>query len=178
MTRPPSTTHRVALRLRSAVPFRLRWEADVLRKHPRLAAAVQQVLASQRGITAAEVNPRTGRILVRHDASLTPGDVERLVRLALATEPLTAVQYRTWNERTANNGAACKVDHYHGDACGHDHGHDHADEVRGAVRSDSAGGPFASSSRTMRSPWGSIPAGFSSVPWESSIRSSQRRCTI
>src|SRR5690349_14270967 len=100
---PTPTTPDGALKLRSAVPFRLRWEAPALANQPRRAAAVQNALEGQRGITAAEVNPRTGRLLVRHDRSLGQGDVEGLVRAALAAPPMTPSQYGAWLEAASRD---------------------------------------------------------------------------
>ena len=58
---------RSGLRLRSAVPGRMRWEAEALRDRPRKASAVERTLQQMAGIISAQVTPLTGRLLVRYD---------------------------------------------------------------------------------------------------------------
>jgi len=125
----------IRLHLRSLLPGRLRWDAPPLLRQPRLAAAVEDDLKARPGIRQVEANPRTGRILVAHDPALPRCEIEALVRAALALPPLSRPEFRTWErERAESNGeAVCKVDHYHGDACGHDHDHEHGGDIRGAV---------------------------------------------
>jgi hypothetical protein len=71
------------LRLRSAVPGRMRWEAEALRDRPRKAAAVERTLQQMGGIISAQITPLTGRLLVRYDTGLNAQDVATMVRAAL-----------------------------------------------------------------------------------------------
>jgi Heavy metal associated domain 2/ABC 3 transport family len=77
------------VRVRSAVPGRMRWEAEVLRGRPRKAAAVELALRQIVGIISAEVTPRTGRLLVRYDIGLTEQWVAAMVQASLHAQPFT-----------------------------------------------------------------------------------------
>ena len=71
------------LRLRSAAPGRMRWEAEALRYRPRKAAAVEKTLQQMAGILPAQVTPLTGRLLVRHDTGLSAREIAAMVHAAL-----------------------------------------------------------------------------------------------
>jgi Heavy metal associated domain 2/ABC 3 transport family len=71
------------LRLRSAVPGRMRWEAEALRDHARKAAKVERTLQQIAGIISAQVTPLTGRLLVRYDAGLSADEIAAMVHAAL-----------------------------------------------------------------------------------------------
>jgi Heavy metal associated domain 2/ABC 3 transport family len=71
------------LRLRSAVPGRMRWEAEALRDHDRKAAKVERTLQQIAGIISAQVTPLTGRLLVRYDAGLSADEIAAMVHAAL-----------------------------------------------------------------------------------------------
>lgn len=71
------------LRLRSAVPGRMRWEVEALRDRPRKAAAVERTLQQMAGILSAQVTPLTGRLLVRYDIGLSAQEIAAMVHAAL-----------------------------------------------------------------------------------------------
>jgi Heavy metal associated domain 2/ABC 3 transport family len=71
------------LRLRSAVPGRMRWEAEALRDHDRKAAKVERTLQQMAGIISAQVTPLTGRLLVHHDTGLSAEEIAAMVHAAL-----------------------------------------------------------------------------------------------
>jgi Heavy metal associated domain 2/ABC 3 transport family len=71
------------LRLRSAVPGRMRWAAEALRDRPRKAAAVERTLQQMAGILSAQVTPLTGRLLVRYDIGLSAQEIAAMVHAAL-----------------------------------------------------------------------------------------------
>jgi cation-transporting P-type ATPase C len=121
------------LRIRSAVPGRIRYEVELLRGQPRRAAAIALALAQQPGIRTAEANPRTGRILVYYDKILSQETVETLVRAALTSSPLSLEAYRTWQQEQntgQKNFTANNDDHQHPrhDLSTQDHTHDHDHE--------------------------------------------------
>jgi hypothetical protein len=78
------------LRLRSAVPGRVRWEVAGLRNRPWRAATVEMALRHTPGILAVEATPLTGRLLVRYDAGLSMQEITRMVYAALYAPPLTS----------------------------------------------------------------------------------------
>jgi ATP-binding cassette subfamily B protein len=53
-----------AIRLRSAIPGRERWEVDVIKQRPQLARRVGESLRSNPSFSEVEANPMTGRVLV------------------------------------------------------------------------------------------------------------------
>ena len=59
------------------IPGRLRLRAASLRRDPRAAGALAAQLRAMPGVLAAEVNPRTGSLLIRHDAA--PGRAAALL---------------------------------------------------------------------------------------------------
>jgi len=63
----------IELRLRSAVPGRERWEADVLRSRRRLSELLESRLRSAEEFREVKVNPVTGRILVQFDPAAVDG---------------------------------------------------------------------------------------------------------
>lgn|SRR5882724_390732 len=69
--------------LRSAVPGRMRWEAEALRDRPRKAAAVEMTLQQMAGIISAQVTPLTGRLLVRYDTGVSAQGIAVMVHAAL-----------------------------------------------------------------------------------------------
>src|SRR5438445_10363125 len=79
----PEVLGKIKLRLRSARRGRERWEAECIRRRPRLAQQVQFALAAAPGVLQAEANPITGRILVVYDPSTFAGTVETLVQRVL-----------------------------------------------------------------------------------------------
>jgi hypothetical protein len=92
------------IRLRSAVPGRMRWEVAGLRNRPRTAAAVAVALERMPGILSVEATPRTGRLLVRYDASLTAEAVMAVVEAALyaaapTPEATEALSHQTTDRR-------------------------------------------------------------------------------
>ena len=77
---------------RSVVPGRQRWDVGVVRGRPRVAALLETALRESPGIGMVRANPVTGRLLVYHDAALSSGDVNLLVRQAVALAlPQTAM---------------------------------------------------------------------------------------
>jgi ATP-binding cassette subfamily B protein len=73
----------IELRLRSSIPGRERWDADIIYRRPKLAQQVQFALSAAPGVVQAEANPFTGRILVVYDAAKFEGIVETLILRAL-----------------------------------------------------------------------------------------------
>jgi hypothetical protein len=78
-----SQTRQAGLCLRSAVPGRMRWEAEALRGRPRRAAAVELTLQQMPGIIAAQATPLTGRLLIRYDVGLSDREITGMVHAAL-----------------------------------------------------------------------------------------------
>jgi ABC 3 transport family len=76
------------LRLRSAVPGRIRWEVEALRNRPRKAAAVALALQQSVGVLSVEATPLTGRLLVNHDIGLTAQEIAAMVQAALRASAL------------------------------------------------------------------------------------------
>jgi manganese/zinc-transporting P-type ATPase C len=124
------------IRVRSAVPGRIRFETKALRGRPRLAAAVEEALEHQPGLLVVEATPHTGRLLVRYTSPLTSSDVEALVHTALASPPLSVEAYHA--RQTQPNGRN-HVHHEHSHE--NEHGHDHdGDKLPGHVRNLFVGG--------------------------------------
>ncbi|MEV7864023.1 ATP-binding cassette domain-containing protein [Streptomyces hirsutus] len=76
---PPS-----GIRARSVIPGRQRWEVGMVRGRPRLAHILESTLRKIPGITQAQVNSVTGKVLVHHDATVGGPDVGQAVRRAAA----------------------------------------------------------------------------------------------
>lgn len=55
------------------VPGRIRIRMAALRRDPRAAARVRQLIGACRGVLQVEANPITGSLLVRYDPQLTSG---------------------------------------------------------------------------------------------------------
>jgi manganese-transporting P-type ATPase C len=113
---------RMVVRLRSAVPGRMRWEAEVLRGRPRKAAAVEMTLQQMPGVHSVEATPLTGRLLVRYDADLSPQKISAMVQTALRTPALSPETYAALNHssnRQRHVGVPVHHDHTNGDE--HDH---------------------------------------------------------
>ena len=60
----PCSNGSSGLRLRSAVPGRVRWDVQALLRAPRRASAVECALHDVPGVRHATANPVTGRVLV------------------------------------------------------------------------------------------------------------------
>lgn len=100
------------LRLRSAVPGRMRWEAEALRDRPRKAAAVEITLLQMAGILSAQVTPLTGRLLVRYDTGLSAREIAAMVHAALqAPQPTHEVgeilPHKTPSQRNGKTSLGC-----------------------------------------------------------------------
>jgi hypothetical protein len=92
------------LRLRSAVPGRIRWEVEALRNRPRKAAAVAMALRQMVGIHSVEATPLTGRLLVYHDIGLTAQEIAAMVQAALRTSALAYAACEIRREAPALHG--------------------------------------------------------------------------
>ena len=79
--------------LRSQVHGRERWYIDALEDNPHLAAAVELVLRSDKGVEGARANPLTGRVLVQYNPDLLSEPVEALIRRALAFGPMSSEEF-------------------------------------------------------------------------------------
>src|SRR5260370_1124062 len=73
-----------SLKLCSGVKGRERWHVEGLQGNHRLAAAVELVLRSEQGITAATANPLTGRVLVHYLPGRLAVPVKSVLQAALA----------------------------------------------------------------------------------------------
>ncbi|MFJ9442299.1 ATP-binding cassette domain-containing protein [Kitasatospora sp. NPDC101235] len=71
------------MRPRSVIPGRQRWDVKPVLGRPRTAEILAAALRRIPGITEAQANPVTGRVLVRHDARVSATDVGRIVRRAV-----------------------------------------------------------------------------------------------
>jgi ATP-binding cassette subfamily B protein len=83
---PLMTRHsrpRTRLSPRSVVPGRQRWDVHVVRGRPALARLTEASLHQTPGIEEARVNPVTGRVLLRHDRTISPREAARLLRRAV-----------------------------------------------------------------------------------------------
>ncbi|MER7579558.1 ATP-binding cassette domain-containing protein [Kitasatospora sp. NPDC097691] len=69
---------------RSVIPGRQRWDVKLVLGRPRSAEVLAAVLRRVPGITAVQVNPVTGGVLVRHDVRMPAADIGRIVRRAVA----------------------------------------------------------------------------------------------
>ncbi|WP_244206869.1 ABC transporter ATP-binding protein [Streptomyces swartbergensis] len=67
------------MRPRSIVPGRQRWEVDHVRGRPTVARLTEASLRQACGIQEAHVSPVTGRVLLRHDHTLSPRDAARVL---------------------------------------------------------------------------------------------------
>jgi copper chaperone CopZ len=72
----PNNHHHVETAYLHALEGRLRINVPGVKGSPRMAADVEGLLTSLRGVDAAEANPRTGNVLVYYDSSrLTQGEL-------------------------------------------------------------------------------------------------------
>lgn len=71
------------MRPRSIVPGRQRWELHHVRGRPSLARLTEASLLEAPGIEEVRVSPVTGRVLVRHDRTISPREVAQLLRRAV-----------------------------------------------------------------------------------------------
>jgi hypothetical protein len=109
------------VRLRSAVPGRMRWEAAGLRNRPRKAAAVEIALGHMPGILSVEATPLTGRILVRYDTALTAEEIAAMVQAALYARALTPeASEATQGQTTDGRDGAVVVRQVDADGRSHD----------------------------------------------------------
>ncbi|MGW4896843.1 ATP-binding cassette domain-containing protein [Kitasatospora sp. NPDC004240] len=69
---------------RSVIPGRQRWDVKLVLGRPRTAEVLAAALRRVPGITAAQANPVTGGVLVRHDPRVAASDVGRIIRRAVA----------------------------------------------------------------------------------------------
>ena len=79
--------------LRSEVRGRERWYVDALEDNPRLAAAVELVLRSEKGIDGASANPLTGRVLVHYSPDLLSESIEALIHRAIEFGPMSREEF-------------------------------------------------------------------------------------
>lgn len=115
------------VRVRSAIPGRIRFDIPALNGRPRFAAAMEHTLEHQRGVLSAEATPRTGRLLIRYRPPLSRQDLETLIHDALVATPLSPEAYQAHMERnlppqSAHNHEDLRQDE-HSHAHDHDHGH-------------------------------------------------------
>ncbi|MFF5982696.1 ATP-binding cassette domain-containing protein [Streptomyces olindensis] len=71
------------MRPRSIVPGRQRWEVDLLRGRPASARLTEETLRETPGIEEAQASPVTGRVLLRHDHTVSPRQAAELLRRAV-----------------------------------------------------------------------------------------------
>ncbi|MGW0822973.1 ABC transporter ATP-binding protein [Streptomyces sp. NPDC002845] len=71
------------MRPRSIVHGRQRWEVDHVRGRPALARLTETALLDVSGIEEVHASPVTGRVLLRHDRTISPREVAQLLRRAV-----------------------------------------------------------------------------------------------
>jgi len=101
-----NNTAPVKMTLCSRTAGRERWHVGALENRPRLAAALQLVLGSEKGIERAEANPLTGRILIHYRPELTSEPVEEMIRRALSFGPMMPHEYAARPKPSARFSAA------------------------------------------------------------------------
>ncbi|MDQ0773513.1 ATP-binding cassette subfamily B protein [Streptomyces aurantiacus] len=74
---------RATLSARSILPGRQRWDLNLARGRPALARLTEASLRRTPGIEEARVNPVTGRVLLRHDRTISPREAARSLRRAV-----------------------------------------------------------------------------------------------
>ncbi|MCU1233571.1 MAG: Lipid export ATP-binding/permease protein MsbA [Candidatus Solibacter sp.] len=89
----------------SQVNGRERWYVDALENSPRLAATVELVLQSEKGITEVRANPLTGRVLVCYDRHLLAETVETLIERALGFGPMSRGEFSLLRSRPSGLGS-------------------------------------------------------------------------
>jgi ATP-binding cassette subfamily B protein len=70
---------KVAMRCRSSLPGRERWDVDGLRRKPLLAEQIEAGLSGKTGVTFVKANPLSGRVLVIFEESLLKTKVDLLI---------------------------------------------------------------------------------------------------
>jgi hypothetical protein len=92
-----------AMKMRSRVPGRERWDVPCVRDHPNWAATVESIVGSEEGIESVIANPATGRVLVEFNPSRVTAPVQALLQRALSFRPMTAsdgINTRHWGKRS------------------------------------------------------------------------------
>ena len=87
------TEQETLVRPRSVVPGRQRWDAPMVLGRSDLAQRVETTLQDRPGVTAAQANPVTGRVLILHDPSMSGEDVGRLIRQAVGLAAAKAARH-------------------------------------------------------------------------------------
>jgi ATP-binding cassette, subfamily B, bacterial len=75
-----------AIRLRSAIPGRERWEVDVIWRRPQLARRIDASLRSNPSFSEVEANPMTGRLLVIFSLTSLPDGPGPLIQRTVEQE--------------------------------------------------------------------------------------------
>src|ERR1700681_4208395 len=83
------------LQLLSDTPGRQRWMVPAIQGRPRLAAALQAALRREAGITGSEVNPVTGRVLLRWNPEAPEPAADEVFARVLFTGPLNDDEWMT-----------------------------------------------------------------------------------
>ena len=79
------------------MPGRVRWYSPAVHHRPRMAAAVGDAIATCHGVTASEVNPLTGSVLIHFNATrINLCALERVVLGALERPPIALA---VWKQR-------------------------------------------------------------------------------
>src|SRR5690348_1324763 len=94
-----------AMKLRSRLPGRERWEVHSLTDNPNWAVAVENILRTEEGVRSAKANSLTGRVLIHFDPSRTSLPIEELLRKALAFGPMTATELAPTRRRSVASEA-------------------------------------------------------------------------
>src|ERR1700739_5028858 len=81
-----STDASPEIRLRSAIPGREGWEADVLRRRPQLARRIEESLRGDPVFSEVVANPMTGRILVTFEPESFPDGSGAVIQRAVDEE--------------------------------------------------------------------------------------------
>ncbi|MFH8898008.1 ATP-binding cassette domain-containing protein [Streptomyces coeruleorubidus] len=131
------------MRPRSIVPGRQRWEVDLLRGRPASARLTETSLLEAPGIEEVHASPVTGRVLVRHDRTVSPREAARLLRRAIA-RTLAALRATAanlpWPDTTAQPGEGMPENR--GDGAGAGRWLPRILGASGAVAAAIVGGPF------------------------------------
>jgi cation-transporting P-type ATPase C len=83
------------LQLLSDTPGRQRWMIPALQGRPRLAVVLRAALRREAGITGSEVNPVTGRVLLRWNPEAPEPAVDEVLASVLFTGPLNDDEWMT-----------------------------------------------------------------------------------
>jgi ATP-binding cassette, subfamily B, bacterial len=90
----------VVLRPWSITPGRERWEVGGVRGRTTVARAVEELLESEPGVRYVSANPASGRVLLRYEAPLRAGEIERVLRRAATAAHAAADDERGASERS------------------------------------------------------------------------------